>query len=283
MQERAYEKVETLWPYGGFTVRAFERKLGEGKLTLTEQSLLFEAKNGSSIGFDFPNLRLIRLVDTNNVDFAYSIQGELRSVSFKVFCTFPDGTELEEIPSADDPNDLYRGSLFRAITGGIVARFLSDHTSARVEGLAKMTDEKFEIRMKDLEANLSLFPDKKQYEEDVWWDDELRKRSQEAAESEPQTWDDPNREKLFYTGTNPSMTVDNAFEKLDILCEDWVNGRISPLQRVRCVATEYKIDQRMSEIGYTDEQGGSPEVWKETAEKLVQFEKRAGLDILRFT
>ena len=38
------EKVETLWPYGGFTVRAFERKLGEGKLTLTEQSLLFEAK-----------------------------------------------------------------------------------------------------------------------------------------------------------------------------------------------------------------------------------------------
>ena len=44
MQERAYEEVETLWPYGGFTVRASERKLGEGKLTLTEQSLLFEAK-----------------------------------------------------------------------------------------------------------------------------------------------------------------------------------------------------------------------------------------------
>ena len=44
MQEGALEEMETLWPYGGFTVRASERKLGEGKLTLTEQSLLFEAK-----------------------------------------------------------------------------------------------------------------------------------------------------------------------------------------------------------------------------------------------
>ena len=42
MQERAYEEVETLWPYGGFTVRAFERKLGEGKLTLTD-SLCFSS------------------------------------------------------------------------------------------------------------------------------------------------------------------------------------------------------------------------------------------------
>ena len=47
MQERAYEKVETLWPYSGFTVRAFENKLGEGRLTLTGKSLLFEPKDGS--------------------------------------------------------------------------------------------------------------------------------------------------------------------------------------------------------------------------------------------
>ena len=278
----AYEEMETLWPYGGFAVRAYERKLGEGKLTLTVQSLLFEIKDGSAIGFDFPNLRLIRLRDANTVDLAYSIQGELRSASFKVICTFPDGTEMEKIPSAEDPIDPLRGSLLRAITGGVVGRFLSDHSSATVEGLSKMTDEKFDGRLKDLETNLSLFPDKNQYEEDVWWDEALRKSSLELADSETQVWDDPHRDKLFHTGTSPSMTVDNAFEKLDMLSEDWVNGRISPLQRVRAVGMEYKIDQRMSEIGYTDDEGGSPEAWKETAEKLVQFEKWLGLDILRF-
>lgn len=275
--------MDTLWPYKGFAVRARERKLGEGKLTLTEQSLLFEAEEGSSIGFDFPTLRLIRLKDVHTIELAYSIQGELRSASFRVLCTFPDGTEIEELPPPDDPKDPYRGSLFRAITGGVVARFLSDHTSSKVEGVAKMTDEKFEARMKDFERNMGIFPDKKQYEEDVWWDDALRKRSLEAAESEPQIWDDPFRDKLFYTGTNPSMTVDNIFQKLDILHEDWVNGRISPIQRARCVAMEYKIDRQMSEMGYTDEQGGSPESWKITAENLIQFEKRVGLDILHFT
>lgn len=271
--------METLWPYHGFTVRTHERKLGEGKLTLTEQSLLFEASDGTTIGFDFPTLRLVRLTDVHTVELAYSIQGELRNASFRVVCTFPDGTERNELPSDDDS---YRLSLFRAFTGGVVARFLADHASARVEGLVKMTDEKFEARMKDLERNISLFPDRKQYEDDVWRDEELRKRSLEAAESEPQIWDDPYRDRLFYTGTNPSMTVDNAFVKVDLLLEDWVNGRISPLQRARCVAMEYKVETQMSEIGYKNEQGPSSEAWRTSAENLLQFEKRVGLDILRF-
>jgi hypothetical protein len=273
-------EMETLWPYKGFTVRARERKLGEGKLTLTEQSLLFEANDGTTIGFDFPTLRLVRLADVHTVEGAYSVQGELRSASLKVMVTFPDGTEAEELPSSEDPNDPHRGSLFRAISGGVVARFLSDHVNAKVEGLAKISDEKFEARIKDLEKNISLFPSKHEIDDDVFWDEDLRKRSLEAAESEPQIWDDPFRDKLFYTGTNPSMTVDNAFEKLDILQEDWVYGKISPLQRARCVAMEYRVDRRMSEMGYADEQGGSPEAWETTAEKLIQFEKRIGVDIL---
>jgi hypothetical protein len=279
MQGKVQEKVETLWPYNGFTVRASERKLGEGKLTMTEQSLLFEAKNGETLGFDHPTLRLIRLKEVHTVDVAYSIQGELRNASLRIVCTFTDGTEREELPPDNDP---YRMSLLRAITGGVVARFLADHSNARVEDLTRMSDRQFEARVKDLEKNISLFPDKKQYEEDVWWDDELRKRSLEAAESEPQIWDDPFRDKLFYTGTNPSMTVDNAFEKLDLLQEDWINGRLTPLQRVRCVAMDYKMEMRQFEIGYSDEQGG-PEAWKEAAERLVQFEKRVGLDISAFT
>ena len=137
-------------------------------------------------------------------------------------------------------------SLLRAITGGVVARFLADHSNARTEGLSKMADEKFEARIKDLRANIALFPDKKQFEDNVWWDEELRKRSLEAAESEPAIWDDPYRDRLFYTGTNPRMTVDNAFEKLDILQEDWVNGRLNPLQRAKCVAMDYAIEMRMS-------------------------------------
>ena len=52
------------------------------------------------------------------------------------------------------------------------------------------------------------------------------------------------------------MTVDNAFEKLDLLQEDWVNGRLSPFQTsAKCVAMDYKIEMRMYEMGYTDESG----------------------------
>jgi hypothetical protein len=282
MQNTAYDKVETLWPYRGFGVRAFERRLGEGRMTLTEQSLLFESNDGESLGFDFSTLRLIRLVDVHTVELAYSIQGELRSASFRVLVTFPNGAEREELPRKDDPEDHYRASLLRAVTGGVVARFLQEHTNAKVEGLTIMTDEKFGEKMKDLERNITLFPDKRQYDSDVWWDDKLRKKSLEAAESEPKVWDDPHRERLFYTGTNPSMTVDNAFEKLDLLRDDWINGRINPFQRAQCVAMEYKVDRQMSAMGYANEHGESPEAWKTTADKLIQFEKLLGINILDF-
>ena len=271
--------METLWPYGGFTVKAFERRQGDGKLTLTEQSFLFEAKTGEIVGFDLPGLRLIRLKDVHTVEVVFSIQGELRNASFRVVCTFPDGTERDELPSEEDS---YRMSLLRAITGGVVARFLADHSNARAEGLTKMTDEKFEARAKDLGTNLSLFPDKKQYEDGVWSDEELKSRVVEAAKTEPQVWDDPYGDRLFSTGTNPSAMVENAVEKLDILQEDWVNGKLSPLQRAKCVAMDYHIKLRMAEMGYTDNQGGSPESWKASAEKLARYEKtRLDVDILR--
>jgi hypothetical protein len=77
------------------------------------------------------------------------------------------------------------------------------------------------------------------------------------------------------------MTVDNAFEKLDILQEDWINGRLSALQRAKCVAIDYKIEMRQFEMGYEDTKGG-PDTWKAAADKLVQFEERAGLDLLHF-
>jgi hypothetical protein len=277
MQERAYEKVETLWPYAGFTISAVEKKLGEGRLTLTGKSLLFERNDGLAIGFGFPNLRLIRLKDVHTVELAYSLQGEFRSLLFRVLCTFPDGTARDDLPSRDEP---YRMSLLRAITGGVVARFLADHSDARTEGLSKMADEKFEARIKDLRANVALFPDKKQFEDNVWWDEDLRRRSLEAAESEPAIWDDPYRDRLFYTGTNPTMTVDNAFEKLDLLQEDWVSGRLDPRQRARCVAVDYLIEIRQNELGYLGVNGEPTSIWNDVAEKLVQSEKRVGVDIL---
>ena len=127
----------------------------KGRLTLTEQSFLFEAKSAEMIGFDFPALRLIRLGDPNSVEVVYSIQGELRNASFRVKCTFPDGTERDDLPSKEDS---YRTSLFRAITGGVVARFLSDHSNAKTEGLTKMSDEKFETRCKDLATKHRALP-----------------------------------------------------------------------------------------------------------------------------
>jgi hypothetical protein len=222
---------------------------------------------------------LVRLTDVHTVELAYSIQGELRSASFRVVCTFADGTEKEELPPREDA---YRMSLFRAITGGVLARFLADHSSARVESLAPMTDEKFEARIKDLETNISLFPDKKQYDEDVWWDEDLHKRSQELAQSEPQVWDDPFRDRLLYTGADPSMNVDNALEKLDLLQEDWVNGRLGPYQRAKSVAVDYRMDIRQYELGYLGVRGEPSTVWKEGAEKLIQFEKHIGIEILKY-
>jgi hypothetical protein len=271
---------ETLWPYNGFTVRARERKLGDGKLTLTEQSLLFETSGGTTIGFDFPTLRLVRLTDVHTVELAYSIQGELRSASFRVVCTFADGTERDELPLREDP---YRMSLFRAITGGVLARFLADHSSTKAEGLAPMTDEKFEARIKDLERNIRLLPSKREIDDSVFWNEDLKKRSLEEGELEPSIWEDTERVKLFYMGTNPSMTLDNAFEKLDLLQEDWVNGRIDPIQRVRAVAMDYLVGRRQYELGYLGVHGESPEVWKDGAERLVQFEKRLGVNLSSYT
>jgi hypothetical protein len=279
MQGKVHEKVETLWPYGGFTVRAFERKLGEGKLTLTRQSLLFEAKNGDTLGFDFPTLRLIRLKEVHTVEVAYSIQGELRNASFRIVCTFIDGMERDELPSREDP---YRMSLLRAITGGVVARFLADHSNARVEDLTRMSEQKFEERIKDLEGNISLFPDKRQFEDDAWSDEGLRKGSLEAAQLEPLIWDDPDRIRLYYTGTDPTMTVDNAFEKLDLLQEDWVNGRLSPDQRAKSVVIDYRTDMRQFELGYLGARGEPSKIWKDNAERLLQFEKCIGVDVLKY-
>ncbi|HUK80740.1 MAG TPA: hypothetical protein VLU91_08795 [Nitrososphaerales archaeon] len=278
MQEGTHEGMETLWPYQGFGVRAFERRAGEGKLTLTKEAFLFEGKDGDMIGFDLQTLRLVRLKDVHNFEVTYSIQGELRNGSYRVVCTFPDGKELDELPSEEDP---YRMSLFRAITGGVVARFLADHSRATTEGLIRISKEKFDARINDLAETIRLFPDKKQYDDEVWWDEELRKRTVEAAESEPQLWDDPYRDRLLSTGANPSATVENAIEKLDIMQEDWVNGGLGPLQRAKCVAMDYSTKIRMAQLGYALDRGESHESWKVRAEKLAQFEKsRLGVDIL---
>ena len=82
-------------------------------------------------------------------------------------------------------------------------------------------------------------------------------------------------------GPKPRATVHNAIEKLDILQEDWSNGRLDPIQRAKCVATDYHVEIKMAEMGYTDEQGGSPESWMLSADKLSGFEKsRLGVDVL---
>jgi hypothetical protein len=279
MQERVHEGTKTLWPYQGFGVRAFERKVGEGKLTLTKEAFLFEAKDGDIIGFDLQTLRLLRLKDVHTFEVAYSIQGELRSGSYRIVCTFPDGTERDELPSKDDT---YRMSLLRSITGGVVARFLADHSHAVVEGVARMDDGRFDARLQDLERTVSLFPSKRELDEGVFWDENLRKRSLEESEIEPSIWEDPERLRLFFTGTNPSMTVENASEKLAFLQEYWANGNLSPEQRARAVACDYKIEMRHAEMGYTDNQGGSPDSWKASADRLVKFEKNLGIELPRY-
>ena len=78
------------------------------------------------------------------------------------------------------------------------------------------------------------------------------------------------------------MNIDNSLEKLDLLREDWTNGRLSPLQRARAVACDYKIQIRHSEMGYVDSHGGNPEAWKASAERLLRFEKGIGIELQHF-
>ena len=140
-----------------------------------------------------------------------------------------------------------------------------------------MSDEKFEARYKDLQRNIELFPSKHELDAGVFLDEALRKRSLEEAEMEPSIWEDPERMRLFYTGTNPGMTVDNAFEKLDMLAGrlgEWKDqpspasesGRIglpSGLATIRIWAIRASMES-------------SPQVWKDGAERLVKFESQLG-------
>jgi hypothetical protein len=145
-----------------------------------------------------------------------------------------------------------------------------------------MTDEKFEARYKDLRTNIELFPSKRELDDGVFWDEDLKRKSLEEAEREPSIWEDPERMRLFYTGTNPSMTLDNAFEKLDMLQEDWVNGRISPVQRAKVVALDYLIDTRQFDLGYLGVDGETPQVWKDGAERLMKLENELGVNVLSY-
>jgi hypothetical protein len=145
-----------------------------------------------------------------------------------------------------------------------------------------MNDEKFEARCKDLQRNIQLFPSKQELDAGVFLDDALKKQSLEEAEMEPSIWEDPERTKLFYTGTSPGMTLDNALEKLDLFQEDWVSGRISPIQRAKVVALDYLVDFRQYDLGYTGVNGEPPQVWKDGAERLVKFESQLGVDVLAY-
>ena len=67
-----------------------------------------------------------------------------------------------------------------------MARFLADHSTAKTEGVTKITNEEFESRIRDLQANIALFPDKKQFDDNVWWDEELESaRSRRPNQSQP--------------------------------------------------------------------------------------------------
>ena len=58
----------------GLWRQSFERRAGEGKVTLTKEAFLFEGKDGDVIGFDLQTLRLVRLKDVHTVEVTYSIR-----------------------------------------------------------------------------------------------------------------------------------------------------------------------------------------------------------------
>jgi hypothetical protein len=285
--EQMPQNVEKLWPEPGFTVRAFERRLGEGTLTVTDQSLFFEAKGGDTLGFDLTNLRIVKLRDIHDFDVAYSISGELKSASLKVVMTsFPSGAEMESFPPWDDMSRKIpeRKILFRMVTGGVAARFLADHSNARLEGLTRMSTDKFDARIEDMKRNLRWFPTKEDLDKD-YWSDEQMKELDVVDELQSEAWNDPARVFSPHLPTLkgcPHGPTERFLDKLESFMEDWASGKLGPAQRAVADALLYIFYKIGSERAYLIDDNGSSDDWKKFAQELLTLERELGIDLVRY-
>jgi hypothetical protein len=254
MHEQWQKDKEHLWPKAPLKPRAFEQRLGEGYLTVTDSSLIFESGQGDMIGFDLANLRVVRLVDRDSFEVLYSVQGEVKKASFRVVVTSAkSGKEI--------PTEMQKGSALTIVmTGAIVARFLSDHSGAQIEGIKKLTDQEIDSKLKRVQELIDLFPSQKELDDEeaadnVDWEHSLHMRTHDAI--------DELNLKIF-----PELAEKCAF------------GSISPEQRLRVIAMMAKRFQRHYDLKHLpsaeDDPSRNPEWFKEDVEMYLADESLLG-------
>ncbi len=209
------------FPGSNFRVDAIELSLGPGVITVLEYSFLFEANNHLHIGFDFDNVRLVRVRDINGFDVAYSFQGSIQKASFESSPKYVKKNDVIEKNVTTNPLSWAMASWkLRTITGAVVARTLVDRSGAQGDGFAPVTDEEFESQFRRISAIIGKLPSQKEIENGVVTSQEL------------------------------GMVERELVDALLRLTDAWLMGNLSQRQRERVAALNYLDHLKRYELGW---------------------------------
>jgi hypothetical protein len=251
-------------PFPGttFKVTADEPSMGPGTMTVLEDGLLFEAnKNHQHVGFDYSTVRLIRVRDLNVFDIAYSLQGSIRKASF---VTTPRYSRRNEGIEKDVTTDPLSWTMtfwkLHTITGAIAARIVADRSGAQSEGLAPVSEEEFESRIRHAGELIERLP------------------SQNEIASENST----GEQEL--DGLEEQLT-----EIFLRLTDAWLLGNLSRRQRENVAALCYRDQLKRYKLGWyhplpsTFYSRMTNQDYNENAEDWLSEEMKWGSDLLGVT
>jgi hypothetical protein len=209
------------FPGSNFRVDANELSFGPGTITVLDDSFLFEANNHLHIGFDFDNVRLVRVRDINGFDVAYSIQGSIQKASFESSPKYVKKNDGVEKNVTTNPLGWAMASWkLRTITGAVVARTLVDRSGAQGDGFSLVTDEEFESQFRRISAIVGKLPSQKEIENGAVTSQEL------------------------------GMIERELVEVLLRLTDAWLMGNLSQGQREKVAALNYLDHLKRYELGW---------------------------------
>ena len=152
------------------------------------------------------------------------------------------------------------------VSSAVIARFLSDHSDAQVEGIRKWTDQEFDPKLRRIQELIDQFPSHKELMNEELADDSLTNFSV----------------RMMYHDAS-DVLVSTALVELDQAC---VNGWLSPEQRLKAVAIDTKRWQRMYELGQVphidDDPTGNPAFYRRLAEDNIKTESNLGNDLTAY-